>query len=342
MKLTFLLSMCLSLATCAFGEVIFSRPPAASPTIIPSAWVWEDGSDSDMYAYDDFILPASAHLTEVRWRGGYTHNAQWGQVINFSIAVFEGYPGGNWPICGNPGENDAPYIYKIETNSLCNPIAAPYGMKDHSFTLPVPLALQGNKAYWLRVEGYQPLIPDWGMATSTQGNGSYFRFSTGAAMFNNMTGNIAFTLLGDYAATLVSGRVTLREWMAPLTGVPVTIEFLDAGLNLVDTKVTSLDDNGRYTVSTPQSGSTFVRVVSPHFLAKRAGPYSLSGTPATGVDVTLLNGDPDGSGEVDAADIDLVIADFGSAEPLTDMDGSGEVDAADIDIVIANFGSTGD
>jgi hypothetical protein len=295
-----------------------------------------------MYAYDDFMLPAAAYLTEVRWRGGYIHNAQWGQIINFSIAVFEGYPGGNWPICGNPGENDAPYVYKIEANSLCNPVDAPFGMKDHSFVLPIPLALQGNKAYWLRIEGYQPVIPDWGIATSTQGNGSYYRFSTGSAMFNYGSGNIAFTLIGDVGATLVSGTVNLAQWVPSRAGVPVTVEFLDSSLNLVDTKVTMLDDNGRYTVSTAQSGSKFVRILSPHFLAKRVGPYNLVGTPIAGVNVALVNGDADGSGEVDAADIDLVIMDFGSAEPLTDMDGSGEVDAADIDIVIANFGATGD
>ncbi|MBL8060665.1 MAG: dockerin type I repeat-containing protein [Chthonomonas sp.] len=53
-----------------------------------------------------------------------------------------------------------------------------------------------------------------------------------------------------------------------------------------------------------------------------------------------ITGDVDGSGEVDAADIDFVIAQFGSANPAADVDGSGEVDAADIDIVIANFGRT--
>lgn len=56
--------------------------------------------------------------------------------------------------------------------------------------------------------------------------------------------------------------------------------------------------------------------------------------------VVLTNGDPDNSGEVDAADIDAVIANFGSTnDGSTDVDASGEVDAADIDIVISNFGS---
>ena len=59
----------------------------------------------------------------------------------------------------------------------------------------------------------------------------------------------------------------------------------------------------------------------------------------------MTNGDPDYSGEVDAADIDLVIAHFGETPASSgwnadiDVDGSDEVDAADIDIVIANFGS---
>ncbi len=51
-----------------------------------------------------------------------------------------------------------------------------------------------------------------------------------------------------------------------------------------------------------------------------------------------LPGDVDRSTEVDAADIDLVIANFGGDDQNFDVDGSGEVDAADIDIVIANFG----
>lgn len=50
------------------------------------------------------------------------------------------------------------------------------------------------------------------------------------------------------------------------------------------------------------------------------------------------------SQEVDAADIDLVIANFGmmNVDGLGgDIDLSNEVDAADIDLVIANFGAVG-
>ena len=64
--------------------------------------------------------------------------------------------------------------------------------------------------------------------------------------------------------------------------------------------------------------------------------------------ILLYSGDCDGSGEIDAADIDAVIADFGlvGGDPgwdgTTDSDGSGEVDASEIDHVIANFGLVGD
>ena len=60
--------------------------------------------------------------------------------------------------------------------------------------------------------------------------------------------------------------------------------------------------------------------------------------------VALINGDVDGSGEIDAVDIDEVIAAFGQlfpgpGNPYSDLDLSGEVDAVDIDLVIANFGA---
>ncbi|MBL8060762.1 MAG: hypothetical protein JNK63_08675, partial [Chthonomonas sp.] len=58
---------------------------------------------------------------------------------------------------------------------------------------------------------------------------------------------------------------------------------------------------------------------------------------------TMQNGDVNNTGEVDAADIDQVIADFGSTSDISsDTDVNGEVDAADIDIVIANFGGVDD
>ncbi|MBL8060876.1 MAG: hypothetical protein JNK63_09205 [Chthonomonas sp.] len=82
------------------------------------------------------------------------------------------------------------------------------------------------------------------------------------------------------------------------------------------------------------NGSSFLR---------RHTAVSLTGSNQAVGNVMMQNGDVDESGEVDAADIDQVIADFGSTSDInSDTDANGEVDAADIDIVIANFGGTDD
>ncbi|MBL8061308.1 MAG: S8 family serine peptidase [Chthonomonas sp.] len=99
----------------------------------------------------------------------------------------------------------------------------------------------------------------------------------------------------------------------------------------------------------------------PKFLAKLYPPLSEPPLPAdatyfpysgtssqSGPMITMYAGDVDDSGEVDASDIDLVIAAFGTVygqpgwSTLRDVDGSGEIDASDIDVVISNFGLTDD
>ena len=81
---------------------------------------------------------------------------------------------------------------------------------------------------------------------------------------------------------------------------------------------------------------------------KQASGLTLTSGQTTTANIALPNGDADVSGEVDAVDIDQVIAHFGevsSGGPYnrnSDLDGSGEVDAVDIDTAIANFGATND
>ena len=84
----------------------------------------------------------------------------------------------------------------------------------------------------------------------------------------------------------------------------------------------------------------------PGFITRKLNGVNLSWS--TAVNVSLPNGDANQSGEVDAADIDDVVARFGmltggpNYSITADCDGSGEIDAADIDIVIAEFGSVND
>ena len=96
-----------------------------------------------------------------------------------------------------------------------------------------------------------------------------------------------------------------------------------------------------------EAGPAVLTINGSSFLKKKV-PVTLNGGNVIVGSVVLTNGDPDYSGEVDAADIDLVIANFGNTFPSstgnthTDVDCSGEVDAGDIDIVIARFGAVDD
>lgn len=107
---------------------------------------------------------------------------------------------------------------------------------------------------------------------------------------------------------------------------------------------------GEYTLNVLQSiplGSYELTADTTPFI-RRKQPLDLTTSGATEIDFSLPNGDSDNSGEVDAGDIDVVIAAFGEVTGGTnysssvDVDGSGEVDAADIDIVIGGFGLVDD
>lgn len=92
------------------------------------------------------------------------------------------------------------------------------------------------------------------------------------------------------------------------------------------------------------TGPVQIEFDTPTHLKKKINA-TLPPTNPNGGFVTLENGDADGSGEVDAVDIDLVISKFGTTSSqanylaAADIDKSGEVDAIDIDVVIANFGN---
>lgn len=118
--------------------------------------------------------------------------------------------------------------------------------------------------------------------------------------------------------------------------------FFDLENTLRDRTVTTALTNGAFNIVAPK-GAFNVRVSRRPWLPKL---ISLNNPGVLSSSFSLTNGDADGSGEVDAVDIDYVIARFGlnpTTDPdiYADLDLSGEVDAVDIDIAIANFGAVG-
>ena len=133
-------------------------------------------------------------------------------------------------------------------------------------------------------------------------------------------------------------QVNLGNWVGSLAGQLITFQWLDSAGIPLSSWSDELASNGRVTVPAPGTGTYKLRLKSGAWL-KKTVDLTIGTTDVGSVSFVLVNGDVDGSGEVDAADIDAVISAFGALTGIEDIDGSGEVDAVDIDIVIGNFGA---
>lgn len=129
------------------------------------------------------------------------------------------------------------------------------------------------------------------------------------------------------------------------TKPPLTFEFVRAGTGFSDGSetVSPTIGSGVYNLNAgSRRGLYSLRVHSTNWLIRQINNVVISDLGGQAF-FELINGDVDQSGEVDAVDIDAVIAMFGStAAVAADVDGSLEVDAVDIDIVISHFGAVGD
>lgn len=243
------------LAASANAGEVYSKPPSATGGVNASSWVSPDGSDSDMYAWDDFTLPTTQTITEVRWRGGYALGAPYGRATDFRVSFFDSVAGGFQPLIVALPEHEDQEITIATFHTGDGAGETPAGvfggiaMYDYHFVLPTPVTLTAGVKYWLRVVAAQPVYPDWGMCSSPVGDGSYFRYSTGLHMFHNISHNLSFSL---HTAWENLGRgIAGSTGMAELVGTGT----LAAGTNHVLTL-----SNAR-----PSSAVTFVLGTSAFF-----------------------------------------------------------------------------
>jgi len=180
------------------AAIVYTQPPAGSG-LLPSAWWTPNGSDYDQYAWDNFTLASSAPVTEVKWRGGFYYGSSTNSNTGFTISFYSSIGGNSQPdiasvfapnplatytVSGNPGQTSAGTIGGV-------------AMYDYDFVLPAPFQAVAGTVYWIQIEAAQAGIPDWGIATGSGGNGSYFRqFAyVGDKFFTMGPGDAAFTLL---------------------------------------------------------------------------------------------------------------------------------------------------
>ncbi len=153
-------------------------------------------------------------------------------------------------------------------------------------------------------------------------------------------------------AAAITGTITLQDYVGSGVSRPIVMELVNNSGTVLATDTVTITPNGGTPVAyefrvIPRGTNLRVKARGTRWLKKQSALITVGTGGATGVNLSLINGDVDASGEIDAADIDLVIANFGAVFPGpgpedSDVDGSTEVDAADIDIVIANFGGTDD
>ena len=164
---------------------------------------------------------------------------------------------------------------------------------------------------------------------ATTNGGTNVNFRTNLPSSNQtLSGNL---ILGD---TAFSGASTRN----------IAYTVMQGTTTLASGSVTASASSSALSIDVPASATGAAELVldGSSFL-KRVVSINLTGSNQAIGNATMQNGDVDGTGEVDAADIDQVIAAFGNmGDNVEDVDVSDEVDAADIDIVIANFGGMDD
>ncbi len=174
------------------------------------------------------------------------------------------------------------------------------------------------------------------------------------AIFGRALSSAEAQYLGQSSANTIvmsqplTGTLDLSDTVGTFASpVPISYKFLQGATEVYSGVAEISGSSTAINLQVPKymSGDYTVVIDGGPFL-KVSGPATFSGTGLNFGTITLANGDVDASGEVDAADIDIVIANFGevfpggTGEANSDVDQSGEVDAADIDIVIVNFGAT--
>lgn len=216
-----------------------------------------------------------------------------------------------------------PMTYNLESGSLLNTLLA---LTSPTFTPKISMAQQSAVEYDNNGE-------IWVSRYNNTSLGNLGRLDLTAGTSRSLTGTLVLNdmMFGDYATKGVS--VEIRMNSNPSVVIPLTV---------------GVDPSGRLRIPVP-TGAGRISVNHGSWL-RRTVAFNTTAGNVTGINVVCQNGDVDESGEVDAADIDEVIANFGlsggspsyPSERNSDLDRSGEVDAADIDTVIANFGGIDD
>jgi hypothetical protein len=201
-------------------DVIYSQPPDPSGGYYNAS---ENGMDYDEFVWDDFALPSTQAITEIRWRGNYDPiRAYYHQpLVYFTVAIYASIAGGWQPDVGN-----LPLVeYQVDGNAG-ETAAGTFGgvvMYDYVYTLPAPFLATGGDRYWVYLEAFQSGVPDWCIASGMGGDGRHFHGFinyAGGTAYQYRSGDAAFTLLGPLTATATPTATSLPTDTPTITSTP--------------------------------------------------------------------------------------------------------------------------
>jgi hypothetical protein len=210
------------LPTPARADVLYDQMTNYNPAgFIQSSWWTPDGFDSDAYAYDNFLLPSAATITEVWWVGSG------GTPLGFTVRFYTGLaasPDYQPTITALPeNETSADYLRGYTFAGNANQTAIPgTSVYQYHVVLPTSLSLPANTVYWIKIEADMTGGAGWGLATATQGrDGRHISYFTGLAMFLPGSASEAFQLRGTFtggACCLSTGSCTTAATAAACAG----------------------------------------------------------------------------------------------------------------------------
>jgi hypothetical protein len=192
------LLLCLGARPLEARSFVFGRVPSPDGGMFPSSFVSPDGTDSDSYVYDSFVLEEDAFIGQVRWRGGYAFGGAYGAVNGFLITFYASTAGETQPLVTNPILPEVYLAHYVIDGDAGETPAGTFGgvaMYDYSVVLPTPFRAVDDLTYWIRIEAIQSGYPDWGIAAAAVEGGTHYRFQTKTMTFGFEPGDTAFSLL---------------------------------------------------------------------------------------------------------------------------------------------------
>ncbi|HTQ10777.1 MAG TPA: dockerin type I repeat-containing protein, partial [Fimbriimonadaceae bacterium] len=130
---------------------------------------------------------------------------------------------------------------------------------------------------------------------------------------------------------------------------PLTVEIRSHGSSTdLNTYVITPNSGGQFSFLAPAPGNYDFAFKASHWLKRLVSNVTVTGSGASGLTPSLINGDINGDNQVSLADFGQLKLAYGSTSssgnwnPNADLDGNGSVGLSDFGILKLNYGKSGD